>query len=94
MIIDEADIDLVGSNSLQRSIARRSGMADVALRPPLKRKPGPIPRHFQLKKRCLSPLSSPSNSPPVSPAPPIILNGDLGTLLHPHLYIRRCVAVA
>lgn len=80
MIIDEADIDLVGGSSPQRSVSRRT--PDLAVRAPLKRKPGPIPRHVQLKKRCLSPspVVSPSNSPPpMSPVTPCLVNGDLGT---------------
>ncbi len=75
MIIDEADIDLVGGSSPQRSVSRRTGTPDIALRAPLKRKPGPIPRHITLKKRCLSPASSPGYSPPASPG---LVNGDLG----------------
>lgn len=79
MIIDEADIDLVGGGSPQRSLSRRSGAPDVA-RMPLKRKPGPIPRHVQLRKKpCPSPVSSPIPSPPMSPVPPVV-NGDLGKL--------------
>lgn len=77
MIIDEADIDLVGGGSPQRSLSRRSGAPDVALRMPLKRKPGPIPRHVTLKKRCISPISMPIPTPPMSPIPPVI-NGDIG----------------
>lgn len=77
MIIDEADIDLVGGGSPQRSLSRRTGAPDVALRMPLKRKPGPIPRHVQLKKRCITPIPSPIPTPPASPAPPVV-NGDIG----------------
>ncbi|XKL62741.1 hypothetical protein PGB90_002574 [Kerria lacca] len=90
MIIDEADIDLVGGSSPQRSVSRRT--PDLAVRAPLKRKPGPIPRHVQLKKRCLSPspVVSPSNSPPpMSPVTPCLVNGDLDEITIPTLKIEE-----
>lgn len=82
MIIDEADMEFGSGNSPQRNASRRTGTPDVSVRASLKRKPGPIPRNVQLKKRCISPVSSPLSSPPLSPAPLCLHNGDLGKCLY------------
>ncbi|XP_049832476.1 integrator complex subunit 6-like [Schistocerca gregaria] len=80
MMVDEADIDLVGSGSgghgasgSHRSGTKRtashSGIDPGSPRPPSKRKPGPIPKDVVVR-RPSSPLPSlsPSRSPPSSPA--------------------------
>ncbi|XP_075229465.1 integrator complex subunit 6 [Lycorma delicatula] len=75
MMVDEADIDLVGGNSPHRSGTKRStGDPLGSPRPPNKRKPGPIPRDVLVRRPSPSPPPSPvplpsSPPPPLSPPP-------------------------
>ena len=80
MMVDEADMDLVGSGSSthgtgssHRSSTKRnsSQMSDPSSpRLPSKRKPGPIPRHVVVRRPSSpSPSSSPLPSPNSSPCP-------------------------
>ncbi|XP_043283849.1 integrator complex subunit 6-B isoform X2 [Venturia canescens] len=87
MMVDEADIDIVGSTSssssssnssagslsakggLKRTLASADGSAvggGTPRAPPNKRKPGPIPRDFVLRRPSYSPIV---RSPSVSPVP-------------------------
>lgn len=73
MMVDEADIDMVGSassNSKTGSLKRvtppsDSGGPPTPRPPPNKRKPGPIPRDVIVRR----PSYSPVNTPPSSPIP-------------------------
>ncbi|XP_063239498.1 integrator complex subunit 6 [Bacillus rossius redtenbacheri] len=74
MMVDEADIDLVASTSSTPGSSHRAGGkrsaqqgSDPALRMPNKRKPGPIPRDFVVRRPS---TPSPSHSP--SPEPPVL----------------------
>jgi hypothetical protein len=79
MMVDEADIDPVGggsgthgSTSGHRSGTKRnaSQMDPSSPRLPIKRKPGPIPRHVIVRRPTYpSPPSSPLHSPSSSPSP-------------------------
>lgn len=75
MMVDEADIDIVGATSsatkggLKRPLPASESGSPAALRPtPNKRKPGPIPREMTFK-RPTSPASSTASSPASSPNP-------------------------
>ncbi|KAL1464461.1 hypothetical protein WDU94_004109 [Cyamophila willieti] len=79
MMVDEADIDLVGGGSGSPHKggggSKRSPSGDVTPRLATKRKPGPIPRHVTVKRQRTSSTSSTSSlesaslTPPPSPAP-------------------------
>lgn len=81
MMVDEADIDLVGGSSsgsnTNRVTNKRpissvvSGDAGIGivLRGPPKRKPGPLPPHFTARRP-----TTPIPTPPSSPAPPIVIS--------------------
>ncbi|XP_058808223.1 integrator complex subunit 6 [Phymastichus coffea] len=76
MMVDEADIDMVGATSsaskgLKRSIAVvDSGVGNLnSSRPPSKRKPGPIPKDVIIRRPTYSPPNTPPNTPPASPIP-------------------------
>lgn len=63
MMVDEADVDMVGAGS--GSSSPRAGSKRALDSGPTRRKPGPLPRHV-----CASPRPrSPSPSPPPSPSP-------------------------
>lgn len=72
MMVDEADIDILGSTSssskgLKRSLASSEVgnlASSISNRPLSKRKPGPIPREFRRPS-----ISSPPSTPPSSPIP-------------------------
>ena len=70
MMVDEADIDLIGGSSSSGGISSGRGMKRMlessGPRPP-KRKPGPLPKDLKIRR----PFTPPS-TPPSSPAPPII----------------------
>jgi hypothetical protein len=69
MMIDETDIDLVGSGGSSPSRAIKRSANDLQLGPKQKRKPGPLPKDFSLQ-RPLSPYTSPPPSPSaLSPSP-------------------------
>lgn len=69
MMVDEADIDLVGSPSgTNRNNKRPNPNLDVGTRLPLKRKPGPLPKNFSIRRPSTSDVS-PFSSPPASPQP-------------------------
>ncbi|XP_046654830.1 integrator complex subunit 6-like isoform X2 [Daphnia pulicaria] len=77
MMVDEADIDLVGGSSAQsggRGAKRPSESPNPIPFRPSKRKAGPLPRDLYIR-RPFSPLSSASPSPPPSPIP--MLLGDM-----------------
>ncbi|EFX73352.1 hypothetical protein DAPPUDRAFT_188894 [Daphnia pulex] len=77
MMVDEADIDLVGGSSSQsggRGAKRPSESPNPIPFRPSKRKAGPLPRDLYIR-RPFSPLSSASPSPPPSPIP--MLLGDM-----------------
>ncbi|KAJ8684130.1 hypothetical protein QAD02_019922 [Eretmocerus hayati] len=73
MMVDEADIDMMGATSTSKGLKRSLAMADTGSmspslnpsRPPSKRKPGPIPRDITVRR----PSMSPPNTPPASPIP-------------------------
>ena len=73
MMVDEADIDILGSaSSTTRGLKRSFSLSDVGNLNPnggpnssRKRKPGPIPKEVTIKR----PTSSPFNTPPSSPIP-------------------------
>ncbi|KAF7287926.1 integrator complex subunit 6 [Rhynchophorus ferrugineus] len=69
MMVDEADIDLVGSPSgTNRNNKRPNPNSDVGSRLPAKRKPGPLPKNFSVRRPSMSDIT-PLPSPPVSPQP-------------------------
>lgn len=71
MMVDEADIDIVGATSstsksgLKRTLPQSDGPSSPRP-PPNKRKPGPIPKDVIVRRPS---YSSPSNTPPSSPIP-------------------------
>ncbi|XP_066252251.1 integrator complex subunit 6-B [Euwallacea similis] len=72
MMVDEADIDLVGSPSgATRNNKRPSPANDMGTRLPFKRKRGPLPKNFSIIKPNggETPLPSPPLSPQTSPIP-------------------------
>ncbi|KAL1509205.1 hypothetical protein ABEB36_003978 [Hypothenemus hampei] len=73
MMVDEADIDLVGSPSgTNRNNKRPNQNTDLGSRLPLKRKPGPLPKKFIIRKRSgteVPSIVSPPQSPQASPIP-------------------------
>lgn len=93
MMVDEADVDLVGAGS--GSSSPRSGSKRALDSGPARRKPGPLPRHI-----CASPRPrSPSPAPPspiisIVETPPILLpnGGETGLirfyLLEPNHYLN------
>ncbi|CAH0560837.1 unnamed protein product [Brassicogethes aeneus] len=70
MMVDEADIDLVGSPGTKTNNKRPNQNQDAA-RLPCKRKPGPLPKNFSIKRPSLdvTPPASPIISPQPSPIP-------------------------
>ncbi len=87
MMVDEADIDLVGGSSSQsggRGVKRPAESPNPIPLRPSKRKAGPLPRDLCVR-RPFSPMppSSPSQSPPASTAP--LLIGDLQVRPDSHL---------
>jgi integrator complex subunit 6 len=77
MMVDEADIDLVGGSSSQtggRGAKRPAESPNPIPFRPSKRKAGPLPRDLYIR-RPFSPLTSTSPSPPPSPMP--MLLGDM-----------------
>lgn len=73
MMVDEADIDIVGATSstsksgLKRTLPQSDGGGPSSPRPPPnKRKPGPIPKDVIVRRPS---YSSPTNTPPSSPIP-------------------------
>ncbi|XP_071441466.1 integrator complex subunit 6 isoform X2 [Hetaerina americana] len=74
MMVDEADIDLVGGGSGVgggRGV-KRSADSPAGSPRPNKRKPGPIPKHIVVRRPRLRPVSAPPILPtlPVQPLPP------------------------
>ncbi|KAF2899520.1 hypothetical protein ILUMI_06655 [Ignelater luminosus] len=73
MMVDEADIDLVGSGSpgTNRSNKRAAPSLDTVSRLPNKRKPGPIPKDLIVRRPSAtsSPIGSPGSSRLSSPVP-------------------------
>lgn len=72
MMVDEADIDMVGATSsasksgLKRTMPASDGGGSLASKPPPnKRKPGPIPKDVVVRR----PSYTPTNTPPSSPVP-------------------------
>ncbi|RZC43162.1 integrator complex subunit 6 [Asbolus verrucosus] len=63
MMVDEADIDLVASPGANRNNKRPNPNADMGGRLPLKRKPGPLPKNFSIRR------PSAGSTPPMSPVP-------------------------
>ncbi|XP_018895922.1 integrator complex subunit 6 isoform X2 [Bemisia tabaci] len=92
MMVDEADIDLVGGggSSPAKGGTKRGASENVAPTrpPPSKRKAGPIPRHVTFRRSPSVTSSSCGDSPPPTPPPtppPImpvmpLVNGDLDSL--------------
>ncbi|XP_039274960.1 integrator complex subunit 6 [Nilaparvata lugens] len=71
MMVDEADIDLVGGSSPHRTGTKRNaGDAISSPRPTSKRKPGPIPKDVLVRRPCPSPSPPPSPASPPPPASP------------------------
>lgn len=76
MMIDEADIDLVGGGGNPAMNRKRVLPPDALAGPKPKRKPGPLPRDFAIQRpyspsspMSLTPPPSPLSSPPASPLP-------------------------
>lgn len=71
MMVDEADIDMVGATSstskggLKRTLPASDGGSLASKPPPNKRKPGPIPKDVVVRR----PSYTPANTPPSSPIP-------------------------
>ncbi|XP_044255947.1 integrator complex subunit 6 [Tribolium madens] len=63
MMVDEADIDLVASPGANRNNKRPIPNTDIGGRLPLKRKPGPLPKNFSIRR------PSGGVTPPMSPVP-------------------------
>lgn len=63
MMVDEADIDLVGSPGANRN--KRPNPIDIGGRLPMKRKPGPLPKNFSIRR----PSAGAAPPSPVAPAP-------------------------
>lgn len=83
MMVDEADIDLVGSPGTNRNNKRPNQNQDTG-RLPCKRKPGPLPKNFSIKRPSLdlTPPSSPAYvSPQPSPIPWFNLDKDVQPLV-------------
>lgn len=86
MMVDEADIDLVGTGTpgrggaaSKRSWSTSSGVDIPGSPRPHKRKPGPIPKEVTVKRPVATPSSSPAVSPASSPAyiPPMVDPPDI-----------------
>ncbi|KAJ8977261.1 hypothetical protein NQ317_003962 [Molorchus minor] len=72
MMVDEADIDLVASpTGANRNNKRPNPSGDIIMRLPVKRKPGPLPKHFRYSRPSVdsTPPQSPVSSPLPSPVP-------------------------
>lgn len=70
MMVDEADIDLVGGGGSGGGRGHKRVLGDPGSPRPNKRKPGPIPRDYVLNRSpSSSPCPSPNPSPPTSPCP-------------------------
>lgn len=73
MMVDEADIDLVGSSSpgTNRSNKRSLPVTDPMIRLPNKRKPGPLPKDLVVRRPSadVTPPSTPNGSRTSSPIP-------------------------
>lgn len=69
MMVDEADIDLVGGGSSLGSAkgSKRAAQSELNGRLPTKRKPGPLSRNLTVRK----PSTSDTFTPPLSPLSPI-----------------------
>lgn len=83
MMVDEADVDLVGTGS--GSSSPRSGSKRALDSSPSRRKPGPLPRHICASPRPRSPSPSPfSPINSIVETPPILLpnGGETGLIKH------------
>lgn len=71
MMVDEADIDLVGSGSpgTNRMSKRANPSADASIRLPSKRKPGPLPRDFSIRRPSMDYTPPQSPVPVIAPSP-------------------------
>lgn len=79
MMVDEADIELSGSSGAQsgapggatnRNQNKRPAPPDTTIsRLPFKRKPGPLPKNFSIRRPSCDFNNSPSTPPPLSPSP-------------------------
>ncbi|XP_018571755.1 integrator complex subunit 6 isoform X2 [Anoplophora glabripennis] len=71
MMVDEADIDLVGSPTGTNRNNKRPNPSDNLSRLPTKKKPGPLPKTFRYTRPSTdsTPLQSPTSSPLPSPVP-------------------------
>lgn len=94
MMVDEADIDLVGGSSSQssgRGVKRPAESPNPSPLRPSKRKAGPLPRDLCIK-RPFSPISSPL--PPASPSSPSSPNplptGDVFASPPPSPSLNNC----
>ena len=66
MMVDEADIDLVGGGAGGTGRGQKRPIAEAGSGRPNKRKPGPIPKDLVVKR---PPTPPPCPSPPPSPIP-------------------------
>lgn len=81
MMVDEADVDLVGAGS--GSSSPRPGSKRALDSGPTRRKPGPLPRHVCASPRPRSPSPAPFSSiNSIVETPPILLpnGGETGLL--------------
>lgn len=76
MMVDEADVDMVGTGS--GSSSPRAGSKRALDSGPTRRKPGPLPRHVCASPRPRSPSPAPFNLiNSIVETPPLLLpNGD------------------
>lgn len=89
MMVDEADVDMVGAGS--GSSSPRAGSKRALDSGPTRRKPGPLPRHVCASPRPRSPSPAPLPFSPINSiveAPPVLLpnGGETGLKLISEFY--------
>ncbi|KAK9870277.1 hypothetical protein WA026_006364 [Henosepilachna vigintioctopunctata] len=91
MMVDEADIDLVGSPGTSRNNKRPISSTDSANRLPAKKKPGPLPKQFKFKRPSINgSVSSAESSPAPSPIPWLSsIEKDIPSFDEPSLVIEN-----
>ncbi|XP_044747783.1 integrator complex subunit 6-B [Coccinella septempunctata] len=89
MMVDEADIDLVGSPGTNRNNKRPISSTDNNSRASAKRKPGPLPKQFRFRRPSENVSSAPS-TPERSPSPwSNIIERDIPSFDEPPLIIEN-----
>lgn len=88
MMVDEADVDMVGTGS--GSSSPRAGSKRALDSGPTRRKPGPLPRHVCASPRPRSPSPAPFNHiDSIVETPPILLpnGGETGLIQISKLFV-------